>query len=135
MVAAAYETRPYEILISDDDEGCRESVCDALSGQGYRTYAASCGGEAIEMVRHHPVHVVIVDMNMPDMTGVETVRIIRRETTITVPSILMSADSSLDVMRRAFSAHFDSFMPKPLNLRTLRRIVLEIIRRYYEMES
>jgi DNA-binding response OmpR family regulator len=132
MVETEYDARPYEILISDDDAGCRESVRDALSSQGYRTCEATCGEEAIELARHHLVHVMIVDMNMPDLTGLETVTIIRREISMAVPSILMSADSSRDLMARALSARFDSFMPKPLDLRTLRSIVCEILRRYYE---
>ncbi len=135
MVATEYSVRPYGILISDDDQGCRESVRDALASQGYRTHLASCGHEAIEVARRNFLHVMIVDMNMPDLNGLETVTIIRREISMPVPSILMSADRSRELMLQALSAHFDSFMPKPLNLGTLRHIVEEIIHRYYETES
>ena len=132
MVAVEYETRPYRILISDDDAGCRESVRDALAREGYRTDVASCGREAIEVVRRNRVHVVIVDMNMPDLTGLETVTIIRREIYGSLPSILMSADHSCELKARALLAHCDSFMPKPFDLRTLRNIVEDLIVRYYE---
>jgi len=75
---------------------------------------------------------VIVDMNMPDLTGLETVRIIRRERSVVLPSILMSGDTSPELKTRALLAHCDSFIPKPLDLQSLRYIVEELIGRYYE---
>ena len=71
---------------------------------------------------------MIVDMNMPDMTGIETVTVIRREIAVEVPSILMSAETS----REALSAEFDSFIEKPFEMDALRHVVEEVIRRHYE---
>jgi two-component system response regulator (stage 0 sporulation protein F) len=124
--------KPYRILVSDDDPRCREAVREALEPRGYSTELVSCGSEAIQLVRRRLVHVVIVDMNMPDMTGVDTVLIIRREITAELPSILMSGDDPQDVMRQALDAHFDSFLHKPFDIVALREIVDEIIRRHYE---
>ena len=132
MVALKYQSRPYRILISDDDESCRESVREALDTQGYRTDVACCGHDAIEVVRRHLVHVVIVDMNMPGIDGLETVSIIRREVCVIIPSILISADNSRELVVRAEQAQCDSFMPKPVDLHTLRNVVKELISRYYE---
>jgi len=135
MVAMQHDTRPYRILISDDDESCRESVRDALTREGYQTDTASSGREAIEVVRRGVVHVMIVDMNMPDLTGLETVTIIRHEIAGNLPSILMSADDSCELKVRALMAHCDSFLPKPLDLGMLRYIVEELIGRYYESKA
>ena len=132
MVALERASQPYQILISDDDQGCREGLRDALGSEGYKTHLASCGREAIEVARRNFVHVMIVDMNMPDLTGLETVTIIRQEICMSVPSILMSADSSAQLKLQALSAHVESFMPKPLNLAVMRHIVEDIIRRHYE---
>jgi len=134
MVATEHRARPYQILVTDDDEGCRETVREALDSQGYRTYPASSGREAIQVARRRLVHVMIVDMNMPDLSGLETVSIIRREISVALPSILMSADPSRELMLQALSAQCDSFVPKPLDLGALRHIVEEIIRRYYEAD-
>lgn len=133
MVAAHYQSQPYRILITDDDEACRETVSDALAENGYETHLASCGHEAIELARTCRLHLVIIDMNMPDLTGLQTVTIIRREISAPVPGILMSADTSHDLMAKAIEAHFESFMPKPLHLSALRHVVSEIIRRTYEL--
>jgi len=134
MVAAEYHARPYEILISDDDESCRESVREALAPHGYQTHVVSCGREAIEVVRRHFVHVMIVDMNMPDLNGLQTVAIIHHEIRVAVPSILMSADNSRELIAQAEEAQFDSFVPKPIDLGILRRAVEAVIRRYYSDE-
>jgi len=131
MVALEYQTRPYRILISDDDESCRESVREALDTQGYCTDVVCCGHDAIEVVRQHLVHVVIVDMNMPGMDGLETVSIIRREVSVVMPSILISADNSRELVARAEQAQCDSFIPKPVDLHMLRDVVEELIGQYY----
>jgi DNA-binding response OmpR family regulator len=133
MVAMLIQPNPYDILITDDDAGCRETVCDVLAENGYRTHAASCGEEAIEVAREHPVQLLIVDMNMPDLSGLETVSIIRREIRFMahVPSILMSSDSSLELKLRAIKTHIESFMPKPVKIRVLRHVVEQIIRKTY----
>ena len=135
MVARELSVRPYSVLVSDDDEGCRETVREALAGQGYEMRLASCGREAIEVVRRHLVHVMIVDMNMPDMSGLDTVTVIRREISMRVPSILMSADASRELMSEALSAEFDSFIAKPFDLSALRHIVEEVLRRHYESDD
>jgi CheY-like chemotaxis protein len=131
-MVGARSARRYRILVSDDDPRCREAVREALEPKGYSTELTSCGSEAIEVVRREVVHVVIIDMNMPDMTGVETVMVIRREVAIAPPSILMSGEDPMAIMRKALDAHFESFLPKPFDIIALREIVDEIIRRHYE---
>ncbi len=108
---------------------------EALAVQGYELRLASCGREAIEVVRSHFIHVMIVDMNMPDMTGLDAVSMIRREISARVPSILMSADASRELMSEALSAQFDSFIAKPFDISALRRIVEEVLRRHYETDD
>jgi len=132
MNAVRENNAPYEILVTDDDENCRETVAEVLSRNGYRPHLAGSGHEAIDYVRRHFVHVMIVDMNMPDLDGVETVSIVRHEMSIVVPSILISADTSPDLRLRALMAHFETFVPKPLDLNVLRHVVYEILRRHYE---
>ena len=134
MNALSEYRTPYEILVTDDDENCRETVGEALRRNGYRPHLAGSGQEAIEYVRRHFVHAIIVDMNMPDLTGVETVMIVRNEMSIVVPSILISADTSPELRVRALTAHFETFVPKPLDLNVLRHVVHEILRRHYETD-
>ncbi|HEX4591244.1 MAG TPA: response regulator, partial [Gemmataceae bacterium] len=62
-------TRPYSILITDDDRDSRETLRDIVAPEGYRTILAASGEEALEIFHDEPVHVVLLDMHMPRLTG------------------------------------------------------------------
>lgn len=67
------------ILVIDDDQGVRRSVCSLLEREGYCTLAASNGAEAMKALRESPIDLVITDIVMPDMEGIETCMAIRRQ--------------------------------------------------------
>lgn len=93
-------TRPYSILITDDDRDSRESLRDIVVPQGYRTILAASGEEALEIVHGEPVHLVLLDMHMPRLTGLETVRLMHEENVV-LPCILVTADADADLIRQA----------------------------------
>src|SRR5271170_3228901 len=70
--------KTYSILITDDDPGCREVLRDIFEPEGYRTLLASSGEEAIDIVRDQPVHIALLDMHMPRLTGLETLELVRQ---------------------------------------------------------
>jgi CheY-like chemotaxis protein len=104
----------FSILITDDDRSFRESLREIVEAEGYRTLLASCGEEAIEIVRQEPVHLAVLDFNMPTLNGLETLQIVR-QTNATLPAILVTASATGEVMRQAFFAHVYSVLPKPVN--------------------
>src|SRR4051812_24380718 len=77
------------ILVADDDTLLRESLCDLISGLGVATRQVGNGGEAIEVLSHHRVDLVLSDVDMPDMTGFALLAWIQAHRP--VPSVLMSA--------------------------------------------
>src|SRR5271154_3530359 len=93
--------RPYNILITDDDTGCRESLREIVALEGYDTRLASSGEEALEIVREAPVHLVLLDMHMPTMTGLETLELVHQINAI-LPCILVTARPDQDLLRQAF---------------------------------
>ena len=60
------------LLITDDDSDFRETLQVVFEPQGFRTLLAGDGEEAIEIVRHEEVHLLLLDMHMPKLTGLET---------------------------------------------------------------
>ncbi len=129
------KTRPYSVLITDDDRSSRETLQEILERQGYRTYLASCGEEAIEVVRaHDPVHVALLDMHMPTLTGIETLEAMRQYNAL-LPCILVTADASADVMRQAFQARAFSVIPKPVSKNVVVYTVVRAIVRAYGDED
>src|SRR5436309_14412921 len=61
----------YNILLTDDDTGCREALREIVEPQGFRTMPASSGEEAADLVREGPVHLALLYMHLPRMTRLE----------------------------------------------------------------
>ena len=78
------------ILITDDDPGFRETLGGVFEPQGFRTLMAADGLEALEIVQREQVHLLLLDMHMPRLTGLETLLRLR-EWNVQTPSILTAS--------------------------------------------
>jgi CheY-like chemotaxis protein len=123
----ATETRPdlgethkhehrFSVLIADDDRGTRETLGEVLESQGFRTVLAADGSQAVELVQVELIHLILFDMNMPGLTGLEALSVIHQTLDKILPAVLMTADASNDLIRRAFQAQVFSVIPKPVNV-------------------
>jgi CheY-like chemotaxis protein len=126
--------RPYSILITDDDRESRETLRDIVEPQGYRAVLASSGEEAIEIVLHQPVHVVLLDMHMPTLTGLETIRLVRQVNEL-LPCILVTADATEGLIRQALLAHAYSVIPKPVSKNLVLYTVVRALGRAYGLAA
>ena len=109
---------PYSILVTDDDAGSRETLAGVLADRGFQTRVAACGEEAIEIVRFDTIHLVVFDLHMPRMTGLEALQQVRQFNEL-LPALLVTAEPTREVIRRAQQAHVYSVLPKPVNARLL----------------
>jgi two-component system, response regulator PdtaR len=120
----------FSVLIADDDRGNREALGEVLEHQGFRTLLAEDGGKAVELVQVDLVHLVLFDMHMPRLTGLEAFAVIRQTLDRILPAVLMTADASNELIRRAFQAQVFSVIPKPVNtnivLNTLTRALVKV---------
>jgi two-component system, response regulator PdtaR len=107
-------TKPYSVLITDDDRDYRETLREIVEPEGYRTVLASSGEEALDILRENPIHLALFDVYMPNMTGVEAIEIVHQINAV-LPCILVTADPSEDVMRQAFRVRAFSVLPKPVS--------------------
>src|SRR3989304_5008730 len=105
----------FRILITDDDDNCRHSLNEILEPEGYTTYLASCGREAIEIAKHKFLHLVILDVHLPDFSGFDTFEFIKEEKKIQIPCIFVSADTSKALKFEAIEANAYTLIPKPIN--------------------
>jgi len=101
-------------LITDDDSACRETLRDIFEPEGYSTFLASSREEALDIVRQEPIHLALLDMHLPRMSGLDTLLLVRQVNRI-LPCILVTGDASEDVMRQAFQARVYSVIPKPVS--------------------
>jgi CheY-like chemotaxis protein len=126
----ADDRRRFSILIADDDRGTRETLGEMLARRGFRTVLASDGGEAVELVQVDIVHLVLFDMHMPRLSGLEAFAVIRQTLDRLLPAVLMTADATNDLIRQAFAAQVYSVIPKPVNgnvvLHTLERALAAV---------
>jgi CheY-like chemotaxis protein len=127
---ATQEARDYSILITDDDGNCREALREIMEPQGYRTLLASSGEEALDIVRGGDVHLVLLDMHMPTLTGLETLELVRQINDM-LPAILITGDANENLMRRACQAHFYSVIPKPVNKNVVLYTVVRALSHFY----
>jgi len=123
--------RPYSVLITDDDKQQRETLRDIVEPEGYRALLASSGEEALEIVHHERVHVVLMDMQMPTLTGLETVQLVHQQVSVTLPCILVTADATETLIREALRAHVYSVIPKPVSKHVVLYTVVRAIVRAY----
>ncbi len=127
---AQTETRPYSILITDDDPDSRESLRSIVEPEGFRTVLAASGEQAIDIVRDEPIHLALLDMHMPTLTGLETLQLVHQINAV-LPCILVTADPSEGLMRQAFRARAYSVVPKPVSKHVLLYTVVRALMRAY----
>lgn len=122
---------PFTVLIADDDRGAREALGDVLRDRGFRTVLAADGGEAVEIVQVELVHLVLFDMHMPKLTGLEAVALLRNTLRQMLPAVLMTADATTELLRQAFQAQVYSVIPKPVNTKIVVHTLAGALARVY----
>ena len=123
-----------DVLIVDDDEVLLETATETLESLGLKAEQASSGLEALGMIKHrHEIgkgyDIVIVDLKMPDIDGVETIRRIRSEIDNNTPILLISAYEWADIEKKAKEAGANGFLSKPLFRSTLYDKINDILGR------
>lgn len=101
------------ILVIDDDITSLDIVCYLFEEHGYRVDRCTDGFSAIESVRNSPPDLMIVDLMMPQINGVETVRQIRDLGVGAVPIIAFTAVDEPDLHREAMDAGCNEVLTKP----------------------
>ncbi len=115
-----------QLLITDDDRDFRNSLAEALSRRGFGLLLASDGCEALEIIRQQPVHLMLVDMHMPRLTGLETLASLRKLKFVT-PCILMSGDLDEGIVDQAERLFTVSVLAKPFSLKTITTAIRHIL--------
>jgi CheY-like chemotaxis protein len=118
------------LLITDDDPGFRETLSVVFEPRGFRTLQASDGEEAIRIVRREKVDLVLLDMHMPKLTGLETLQRLK-EFRAMLPCILLSAHLDERIVEQAQLAHAYSVLSKSVALRQITGIVFQALQRTY----
>jgi CheY-like chemotaxis protein len=87
------QERSSTILIGDDDAAIRSLLTDLLESEGYHTATAKSGTEVMRQARSEPPDLIILDLRMPDLTGIEIMRRLRDEG-LSIPVLLICASAA-----------------------------------------
>ena len=121
----------YNILVCDDDKDIVEAISIYLETAGYNVIKAYDGFEALKCMNESEIHLVIIDIMMPNMDGIRATRKIREESH--VPVIFLSAKSEDADKILGLDVGADDYVTKPFNPLELVARVKSQIRRYTEL--
>lgn len=118
----------YNILVCDDENDIRAALGIYLSGEGYGVFEAASGREALALLEHEQVQLILLDIMMPGMDGITTLREIRRLSN--APVILLTAKSEETDMVLGLTLGADDYITKPYRPLELIARVKAQLRRY-----
>jgi DNA-binding response OmpR family regulator len=126
--------RPKQVLIVDDEPNVRLVFRTTLESTGYQVFEAEDAATAVEELEKAPADVVLLDLQMPGIGGMELLRRLR-ESGNNVPVVIVTAHGSIPDAVEAMKLGAIDFLTKPLSPERLRRVVAEVIRRHSESET
>ena len=112
------------IVVVDDTEGVRRIIMMQLKTLGYRVAGAQSGLEAVELIKQERPALILMDINMPEVDGLQTTRIIRQTAGISgIPIIGLSAHHGSEIRSTALAAGCNEFVTKPIEFRLLGNLI------------
>ena len=154
MVQHAGQSGRFKVLLANEQEGWHQTVRRLLEPQGVQTLSARSGREALELIESTPVHVAVLDAQMPQLGGMQVIRMMRemregRQANppagsvakdaardagrIEVPAaILLANDLNSHLLREALAMHVFSVLSKPVDFNVLLDALARVLRRYHE---
>ena len=107
---------PPAILVADDDAASRELIEIILSSENYHIVTAQNGNEVLELIRQTPVDLILLDVLMPGMTGMEVCRKLKSDPEFQlIPIIFLTALDQMEDRVESFDLGVNEFMSKPFS--------------------
>ena len=114
------------ILVVEDNEKSMKLFRDVLVATGYRTLEATTGIEAVHLASEHTPDLVLMDIQLPDLDGVEALQRLRADArTATIPVLALTAQAMRGDRERFLAVGFDGYLSKPVDVRELLGTVRE----------
>lgn len=109
-----------QILVVEDNEKSMKLFRDVLLATGHRTLEATTGERAVELATEHSPDLVLMDIQLPDIGGIEALVRLRADTrTASVPVVALTAQAMEGDRERFLAAGFDDYLSKPVNVTDL----------------
>jgi len=122
------------ILVADDEDGFLVPLRDNLQLEGYHVATASDGAQALEVALAHPPDLLLLDIMMPKLSGLDVCRALQQRG-LTIPTIILSArDQEIDIVL-GLELGADDYVTKPFGLRELLARIKAVLRRQERLRS
>ena len=120
----------HRILLIDDEDDILEFIRYNLTKAGYEVYTARNGAEGLQQAAAHRPHLILLDMMMPVMDGIETCRALRRDPALKETMVVfLSALGEEEQQLAGFGAGADDYIPKPIKPKLLLSRIQAILKR------
>jgi DNA-binding response OmpR family regulator len=119
--------RASSVLIADDDEDICALVAAILTRAGFHAETADGGRSVLDAANRTSVALYVLDVRMPDLSGLDVCRQLKRALDPSTPVLLISAESTLDDLAAGYAAGCDDYLPKPFSARELVRRVDQLL--------
>jgi DNA-binding response OmpR family regulator len=114
------DTSKGRILVVDDDPHAIEILTRMLGREGYECLSAASGPAALHSLQSQPVDVILLDVMMPDMDGLQVCERLRADETLRqIPVILLTAKDDMETRARGMALGVSEYLTKPINRREL----------------
>jgi two-component system, cell cycle response regulator DivK len=118
------------ILLVEDNEKNRKLVRDLLLVKGYQLLEAETGEEALRLARERAPALILMDILLPGIDGIETLRRLRADTaTARIPVVAVTASAMTHDRQKILAAGFDGYQAKPISVRPFLEAVREVLDR------
>jgi two-component system sensor histidine kinase RpfC len=121
--------RRYQILVAEDNAVNQRVIVGILERAGHRVRVVGDGEQALDVLENERFDVVVMDLNMPELGGLDAARAYRfmDPEAAQVPIIVLSADVTSEAMKECEDAGIDAFLPKPVEARRLLDTIASLI--------
>jgi two-component system cell cycle response regulator CtrA len=116
------------ILLIEDDSATAQSIQLMLESEGFNVYTTDLGEEGVDLGRMYDYDLILLDLNLPDMGGLEVLRTLRVGK-INTPVMILSGSSEIDTKVKTFSGGADDYMTKPFHKSELVARIHAVVRR------
>jgi DNA-binding NtrC family response regulator len=130
MVQASHTNR-FTVLLANEQEDWHQTVRGLLKPQGVQTVSAHSGREALDLIESIPVHAAVLDAQMPQLGGLQVVRLMR-ELHKATPAILLTNHLTNHLLHEALGMQVFSVLSKPVDFNVLLDALARVLRRYHE---
>ena len=118
-----------KILLVDDTRLNRELAKEFLERKGYQVLEAVCGKEGIEKARQNKPDILLLDIELPDMNGLEVIKVIKKDPEINpIPVVAFTGYNQHEEQENFLAAGFAGFISKPFDIQTFPQMVAKFLK-------